>query len=128
MRLRWYFDFVSPFSYLHWHKLKALPEVARIAPVPIVFGAVRQHLHTRRPAEIPHKRRRFTYQFVQWQAQQEGVPLRFPPAHPFNPLAVLRLCIAAGSTAQAIDVLFDGCGATATPAATPRQPTHAAAC
>lgn len=106
MRLRWYFDYVSPFSYLHWHKLKALPEFARIEPVPIVFGAVLQHLHTRGPAEIPHKRS-FTYQFVQWQAQQEGVPLRFPPAHPFNPLAALRLCIAAGSTPQAIDALFD---------------------
>ena len=23
--LRWYFDFISPFAYLHWQKLKALP-------------------------------------------------------------------------------------------------------
>ena len=33
--------------------------------------------------------------------------LRFPPAHPFNPLAALRLCIAAGATADAIDAIFD---------------------
>jgi 2-hydroxychromene-2-carboxylate isomerase len=35
------------------------------------------------------------------------VALRFPPAHPFNPLAALRLCVAAGATAQAVDAIFD---------------------
>ncbi|XQA73172.1 2-hydroxychromene-2-carboxylate isomerase [Xanthomonas sacchari] len=106
MTLRWYFDFISPFSYLHWQQVKALPEFARIQPVPIVFAAVLAQLQTRGPAEVPHKRE-FTYRFVQWQAQQQGVPLRFPPAHPFNPLTALRLCIAAGTTPQAIDALFD---------------------
>ncbi|MBO9828547.1 DsbA family protein [Xanthomonas sp. A2111] len=106
MTLRWYFDFISPFSYLHWQQVKTLPEFDRIQPVPIVFGAVLAHLQARGPAEVPHKRE-FTYRFVQWQAQQQGVPLRFPPAHPFNPLTALRLCVAAGTTAQAIDALFD---------------------
>ena len=36
MTIRWYFDFISPFSYLHWQKVKALPE--NVTPVPIVFG------------------------------------------------------------------------------------------
>ncbi|MCI2263205.1 MULTISPECIES: 2-hydroxychromene-2-carboxylate isomerase [Xanthomonas] len=106
MRLRWYFDFISPFSYLHWQQVKTLPEFARIQPVPIVFGAVLAQLQARGPAEVPHKRE-FTYRFVQWQAQQQGVPLRFPPAHPFNPLTALRLCVAAGTTPQAIDAIFD---------------------
>ncbi|MCI2245280.1 DsbA family protein [Xanthomonas sp. PPL568] len=106
MPLRWYFDFISPFSYLHWQQVKTLPEFARIQPVPIVFGAVLAQLQTRGPAEVPHKRE-FTYRFVQWQAQQQGVPLRFPPAHPFNPLTALRLCVAAGTTPQAIDAIFD---------------------
>ena len=34
--LRWYFDFISPFSYLHWQKVKAMPQ--RVVPVPVVFG------------------------------------------------------------------------------------------
>ncbi|HZP64848.1 MAG TPA: DsbA family protein, partial [Rudaea sp.] len=34
------------------------------------------------------------------------IPLRFPPAHPFNPLAALRLCVAAGSTWQAVEAIF----------------------
>jgi 2-hydroxychromene-2-carboxylate isomerase len=104
--LRWYFDFVSPYSYLHWQKLKQLPEFPRIQPVPIAFGAVLHHLGNLGPAEIPAKRR-FIYRQLLWTAQAEGTPLRFPPGHPFNPLSALRLCLAAGGSAQAVDVLFD---------------------
>lgn len=104
--LRWYFDFVSPYSYLHWQKLKQLPQFTRIQPVPIAFGAILHHLGNLGPAEIPAKRR-FIYRQLLWTAQAEGTPLRFPPGHPFNPLAVLRLCLAAGASAQAVDVLFD---------------------
>lgn len=104
MPIRWYFDFISPFSYLHWQKVKALPEA--VMPVPIVFGAVLAAHGQKGPAEIAGKRE-FTYRHVLWQARQEGVALRFPPAHPFNPLAALRLCVAAGSTTQAVDALFD---------------------
>lgn len=106
MHARWYFDFVSPFSYLHWQKIKALPAHIQVDPVPIVFGAVLHALGTRGPAEIQGKRL-FTYRIVQWRAQAEGVPLIFPPAHPFNPIAALRLCIAAGTTTKAIDAVFN---------------------
>ncbi|WP_303636729.1 2-hydroxychromene-2-carboxylate isomerase [Stenotrophomonas tuberculopleuritidis] len=104
--LHWYFDFVSPYSYLHWQKVKRLPQFARVQPVPIAFGAVLHHLGNLGPAEIPAKRR-FMYRQLLWTSQAEGTPLRFPPGHPFNPLAALRLCLAAGTGAQAVDVLFD---------------------
>jgi len=104
MTIRWYFDFISPFSYLHWQKVKGLPEA--VTPVPIVFGAVLTACGQKGPAEIPGKRE-FTYRHVLWQARQAGVTLRFPPAHPFNPMAALRLCVAAGSTVVAVDALFD---------------------
>lgn len=103
---RWYFDFVSPFAYLQWRRLRTLPAGAGIEPVPILLGAVLEALGQRGPAEIPRKREA-TYRLVAWQARREGVTLRFPPAHPFNPLAALRLCIAAGTTPAAIDSLFD---------------------
>ena len=106
MKPRWYFDFVSPFSYLHWQKMRPLVEAGRVEAVPIVFGAVLHALQIRGPAEIP-KKREFIYRQALWQARRDGVPLAFPPAHPFNPLAALRLCVAAGSTAQAIGAIFD---------------------
>jgi 2-hydroxychromene-2-carboxylate isomerase len=102
--LRWYFDFISPFSYLHWQKVKVMPQ--RVEPVPVVFGALLSALGQKGPAEIPGKRE-FTYRHVLWQARAEGVPMRFPPTHPFNPLAALRACIAAGSDAAAVDAIFD---------------------
>lgn len=103
---RWYFDVISPFAYLQWQKLKPLLAVYDIAPVPIVFGAVLEALGQRGPAEIPHKRE-FTYRHVLWQAREAGVPMRFPPAHPFNPIAALRLCVAADCSPAAIDAVFD---------------------
>jgi 2-hydroxychromene-2-carboxylate isomerase len=45
------------------------------------------------PAEIPAKRD-WTYRQVQWLARQQGVELQMPAAHPFNPLALLRLAVA----------------------------------
>lgn len=102
---RWYFDVISPFAYLQWQKLRPLLTRHDIVPVPILFAAVLDALGQRGPAEIPGKRV-FTYQHVLWQARREGTTLRFPPAHPFNPLQALRLCIAAGSGAEAIETVF----------------------
>jgi 2-hydroxychromene-2-carboxylate isomerase len=103
---RWYFDFVSPFSYLQLRKVLQWRSQLEIEPVPIAFGAVLKACGQLGPAEIPGKRE-FTYRFVQWQAEQAGASLRFPPQHPFNPLAALRLCIAAGTTWNAIETIFD---------------------
>lgn len=102
---RWYFDFISPFAYLQWRKVKALLDEREIELIPVVFAAVLAAHGQKGPAEIPGKRE-FTYRHVLWQARNEGVALRFPPAHPFNPIAALRLCIAAGSTPQAVDAIF----------------------
>ena len=106
MGAHWYFDFVSPFSYLHWQKVRPLVEAGRVEAVPIVFGAVLHALGILGPAEIP-KKREFIYRQALWQARRDGVPLRFPPAHPFNPLPALRLCVAAGATPPAIGTVFE---------------------
>ncbi len=103
---RWYFDFISPFAYLQWPKVRALMSAHVIVPVPILLAAVLDTRGQKGPAEIPSKRE-FTYRHVLWQARQAGVPLRFPPKHPFNPLPALRLCIAAGASSASIDAIFD---------------------
>ena len=102
----WYFDFISPFSYLAWQKVKTLSAATPLRPVPVVFGAVLVAHGQKGPAEIPGKRE-FTYRHVLWQSRQEGVALRFPPTHPFNPLPALRLCVAAGATAESVDAIFE---------------------
>lgn len=120
MQANWYFDFISPFSYLQLARLPRWRERVEITPVPIAFGAVLASLGTLGPAEIPG-RREFTYRFVQWQAERAGIVLRFPPAHPFNPLAALRLCIAAGSGWNAVQVIFDHIWREGRPGASPQD-------
>jgi 2-hydroxychromene-2-carboxylate isomerase len=104
--LRWYFDVISPFAFLQWPRVRALMETEPVVAVPIVLGVVLDANGQKGPAEIPGKRV-FTYRHALWRARQRGIALRFPPAHPFNPLAALRLCIAAGNTPAAIDAIFD---------------------
>lgn len=106
MRASWYFDFVSPFAFLQWQRIRALSDRLAFALRPVLFAGLLERHGQKGPAEIPSKRV-FTYRFVHWRARQRGVALTFPPAHPFNPLAALRLCIAAGSTAAAVDAIFN---------------------
>ena len=105
MHADWYFDFISPFSYLQLERVRGWRSRFDITPVPVAFGAILNQVGSVGPAEIPGKRE-FTYRIVQWQAEQAGITLRFPPAHPFNPLAALRLCIAAGSGWPAVEAIF----------------------
>ncbi len=102
----WYFDFISPFAYLQLPTMLALRERLDITPKPVLLGALLAHHGQLGPAEIAGKRE-FTYRFVQWQAERAGIVLRFPPAHPFNPLAALRLCLAAGANWNAVTMLFE---------------------
>ena len=101
----WYFDFISPYAYLQLQKVIALRERIAIRPRPIVFGAVLAHSGQLGPAEVPGKRE-FTYRSVQWRADHTGIALRFPPAHPFNPIASLRLAIACGTSWESIAAIF----------------------
>ena len=101
----WYFDFVSPFSYLQCEQLPRLEQAVRVRYRPVLFAALLEAQGNRGPAEIPAKRR-FTYRFVVWQAQQLGIALKFPAAHPFNPLPLLRLALAADCAPEAIRCIF----------------------
>ena len=104
--LRWYFDVISPFAALQWPKVKALAARRDVVLVPVLLAALLAARGQKGPAEIPGKRE-FTYRHVLWQAREAGVPLQFPPAHPFNPVTALRLCIAGGSTVAVVDAVFD---------------------
>lgn len=104
--LRWYFDFISPFAYLQWPKVRLLLQERPVHCIPILLAAVLDAHGQAGPAEIPGKRE-FTYRHALWQARTAGMPMTLPPAHPFNPLNALRLAIAAGVTPEALTAIFD---------------------
>ena len=101
----WYFDFISPFSYLQIEAFGRLPPDVELTLRPVLFAGLLNHWGHKGPAEIPEKRR-FTYRFVQWLAERQGVPMKFPPVHPFNPIKALRLAIVAGNDIGSVRTIF----------------------
>ena len=104
MRLVWYFDFVSPYSYLQFEAYPELMQTAELRPV--LFAGLLNHWGGKGPAEIPAKRLQ-TYRFTYWQAAQHGITMNYPPAHPFNPIHALRLAIALDCRVDAIKSIFE---------------------
>jgi 2-hydroxychromene-2-carboxylate isomerase len=100
----WYFDFVSPYSYICLHRLREIPN--QVIYKPALFAGLLNHFGQKGPAEIPAKRR-WTYRWCTWWAKELGIPFRFPAAHPFNPLQHLRLALACGSDPSAVKRIFD---------------------
>ncbi len=108
--LRFSFDFISPYAYLAWAKLHdfAARNGLQLDVQPVLFAALLDAYGHKGPAEIPPKRV-YTFKHVVRLAADQGLPLRPPPAHPFNPLLGLRLAaldLPAAQQRGVIDVLF----------------------
>ena len=101
----WYFDFISPFAYLQSEQLAALGPRVEVRYRPVLFAGLLGANGQKGPAEIPAKRA-FTYRFVVWQAKRQGIVLKFPPEHPFNPLPLLRLALACDCRPEAVHTIF----------------------
>lgn len=104
-QLAWYFDFISPFSYLQSELLHTLPADVQVTFKPLLFAGLLNHWDNKGPAEIAPKRT-WTFEHCAWLAHRHGIPMTMPAHHPFNPLPLLRLCIALGSTDEVVHRLF----------------------
>jgi len=102
----WYFDVISPFSYLALGEIEQLSERIRIAYRPILFAGLLEHWRHLGPAEIPPKRLH-TYRLCLFEAERRGIPFRFPPHHPFNPLRPLRLLVALDAAPDAVRTVMN---------------------
>jgi 2-hydroxychromene-2-carboxylate isomerase len=96
-QITFHFDVISPYAYLAFEQLPvALKGLTyQVDYRPVLFAAFLQHHGQLGPAEIAPKRD-WTYRQVLWLAQAHGIPMQLPAAHPFNPLALLRLALACG--------------------------------
>jgi 2-hydroxychromene-2-carboxylate isomerase len=104
MEAYWYFDFGSPLSYLQLAKVREWRARMPVTAVPIALRALlkSQGSQTVEGAGISESATRL----IKWRAKTAGVSLEFPPGYPFNSAAALRLCIAAGSSWNAVEVIF----------------------
>ena len=116
----WYFDFISPFAYICLHRLRELPADLAIEYRPVLFAGILNHWGQKGPAELPTKRR-YSYRWSQWWAGSLGIPLRYPAAHPFNPLHHLRLAVACGARPAAVRTIFDSIWTTGAEASDPAR-------
>jgi len=106
VKLSWYFDLISPFSYLHLKQFHRLSAGLEIEYVPVLFAGLLKHWENKGPAEVAPKRA-YMYRQLVWLAAHLAIPYRMPPAHPFNPLHALRLVIAANPTHAHVEAAFD---------------------
>jgi 2-hydroxychromene-2-carboxylate isomerase len=90
-RVRFYFDFISPYSYLAVQQIARRTDLHSIAFEyrPVVFGSILSKLGTQGQGEVP-VRRRAGLADVLLLADLYGVPLEGPPTHPFNSIYALR--------------------------------------
>ena len=95
----WYFDPISPFAWLQSERLGEVCAAAEVQCRPVLFAGLLERWGQKGPAEIAPKRR-FTYRYACWSAARRGLPFKAPPAHPFNPLRLLRLAVAAGPSPE----------------------------
>ena len=111
-QVHFHFDVISPYAWLAFERLPQALEGLSVDMryEPLLFAGLLGHWGQKGPAEIVPKRA-WTYRQVAWLAHQQGTRLELPQPHPFNPLALQRLAVAAapaGGTPnrRAVELLF----------------------
>ncbi|MBI5256842.1 MAG: 2-hydroxychromene-2-carboxylate isomerase [Burkholderiales bacterium] len=96
--LTFWFDVVSPYAWLAFERLPQALEGCNysVRYRPVLFAGLLKAWGQKGPAEIEPKRA-WTYRQVAWLAHQQGTRLQLPRPHPFNPLALQRLAVAAAA-------------------------------
>ncbi|MDO9094880.1 MAG: DsbA family protein [Rubrivivax sp.] len=105
--IAFHFDPISPYAHLAFHRLPQVLEgcsyVVDYQPL-LLAGLLKAH-GNKGPAEIEPKRQ-WTFRYVHWLAQQHGIELATPTQHPFNPLPLLRLLLAAGPNRRTVQAVL----------------------
>ncbi len=101
--VHFYFDFISPYSYLAWSWVKN--EDFILKPVPVTLAQVIHSYETKGPAEIAPKRD-YLWKHCLRSAKRRGIPFVMPAKLPFNSSYALRLAIASGNDSEIIDLIF----------------------
>lgn len=95
-RLEFFYDYVSPFSYLANSQLSSLVERtgAELVYRPFFLGGVMQATGNQPPATLPARAKYMPKDIARW-ARRYGVPFAFNPNFPINTLQAMRAALAA---------------------------------
>lgn len=100
----WFYDFVSPFSYLLLEQHESWPSMP-FTFMPVSIYALHQHWGQRPAGEVPQKRV-FTYRHALFRAEQLGIPFKMPPSHPFDSMKPLLLAAAIEADLHTVCAIF----------------------
>lgn len=104
--INFYFDFLSPYSYLAWTWVRQQDYNFNFIPVPL--GTLIRHYETKGPAEITPKRN-FLFKNCLRYAVLKGLAFNPPKILPFNSLYALRMSLRENSGVdqfKIIDLIF----------------------
>ncbi len=105
-KIEFYFDFLSPYSYLAWTWVRNQPYSFEFYPVPM--ASLITHYETKGPAQIEPKRN-YLFKDLLRKSKQLNIDFTTPQELPFNSLYALRLSLlgVAGEKQKAvIDAIF----------------------
>jgi 2-hydroxychromene-2-carboxylate isomerase len=90
-QVEFYFDLVSPYSYLAFGRVGDICEEheAELVLRPMLLGAVHKTVGLQAPIEIPSKGQYQVQDIHRW-AEHYGLPMRFPDPFPFRTLKTMR--------------------------------------
>ena len=102
-RMEFYYDLVSPYSYLAYGEARRVAEGAGAEFVlrPVLLGALHKAAGIQAPIEAPAKARYQARDIKRW-AERYGLAMRFPQPFPFRTLKTMRAaawCAGRGSLA-----------------------------
>jgi 2-hydroxychromene-2-carboxylate isomerase len=100
----WFYDFMSPFSYLLLEQREKWPAID-FTPTPVLLSELYRHWGQTSSYNIPPKRV-FTYRHALFRAEQLGIAFKMPPAHPFDAVKPLLLAIASGGDLSCVREIF----------------------
>lgn len=94
MRCFFFFDYLSPYSYIAWRRFQKLGlnniKTISIEYVPVVLSRIIHAYETKGPAEIESKRD-YLFKHCLRYSKEEEIPFQTPAKLPFNSLDLLRL-------------------------------------
>ncbi|WP_341313120.1 2-hydroxychromene-2-carboxylate isomerase [Paraburkholderia sp. IMGN_8] len=104
MQPLWFYDFVSPFTYLLLEQHDKWPG-NDFAFTPVVLNDLYRHWGQLPAYNVPTKRV-FMYRHALFRAEQLGIPFKMPPAHPFDSMKPLLLATAVDGDISFVREIF----------------------
>lgn len=98
-RVEFYYDLVSPYSYLAHARIRRICEErgAELILRPMLLGGVHKAVRLQSPIEIAPKARYQARDIRRW-AQHYGLPLDYPDPFPFRSLKSMRAAVVCGKS------------------------------